>query len=65
MCLSSTIGLLLLLVALHTHTINHSSCIPAQQIRNSSPAPEVNFARVFYIVTLVIANRDLEYTTGH
>ena len=47
-CLSSTIGLLLLLVALHTHTINHSSCIPAQQIRNASPAPEVNFAQVFY-----------------
>ena len=52
MCLSSTIGLLLLLVALHTHTINHSSCIPAQQIRNASPAPEVNFAQVFCIKTL-------------
>ena len=51
MCLSSTIGLLLLLVALHTHTVNHSSCIPAQQFRNASPAPEVNFAQVFYTVT--------------
>jgi len=45
LCLSSTIGLLLLLVALHTHTISHSSCIP-QQSRSASPASEVIEIRI-------------------